>query len=458
MINIILFLLIVLILLLLLNTSSKESFEIKPRPIPDVGIPLANLNISSYNFQDKMTPIRFPMTEIVAFPYLDRKSYVDPNTVFDIEEWKSLISKINMKIPHTYQSRHSKDEVSAMTTNSYSAIMKTLKKEVTIVDYGFTELEGVDYRYFNDINRNNIDTRWIENMKKQVLSDVSEEFSKASMKLTQCQSSYNPCNLEITDWRILKLGVNKDTNFKIIEGQLLLSVINRPLLILLHYISSDESGYTLYTIYVEGLKDRADTQYQSQESTIMAYEGFINPPTNLLKLYPNPIVSDDVDISSYGTLIEPDYKYAKMVVDNNLQEQENMNETRCFGKLAMTKSECEAVIDPAGQPFKSIGVWDKECRKDEECPFYKANKNYPNSFGGCISGKCQMPYGITQISPLQYRDEENASCFGCKYKGVKCCNEQKDRNLYPNLKSPDYKFEGDELYREKYYYMLPKYF
>jgi len=256
----------------------------------------------------------------------------------------------------------------------------------------------------------------------------------------------------------LKLGVNKDTTAKIIEGQLLISVVNRPLLILIHYVASDELGYTLYTIYVEGLKDRADTQYQSIDSTITAYEGFISPPTNLLKLTPNPIVSEDKNISSYGSLVVPDYNYAKSIVDKNLKEQENMNEVRCFGKLAMTKSECEAVKDPAGNSFKSVGVWDKECRKDDECPFYKANKNYPNNFGGCNSGRCQMPYGIKQVSPLQYREEENASCFGCKDKGVKCCEEQKDRNLYPNLKSPDYKFEGDELYREKYYYMLPKYF
>ena len=123
--------------------------------------------------------------------------------------------------------------------------------------------------------------------------------------------------------------------------------------------------------------------------------------------------------------------------------------------MAMTKNECEAVYDPAGNPFKVVGVWDKECRKNEDCPFYKANKNYPNDYGGCIRGQCQMPKGIMQISPTKYRNEKDALCFGCKDGGLKCYEEQKDINKYPNLKSPDYKFGGDELLRQQYYYQLP---
>jgi hypothetical protein len=67
-----------------------------------------------------------------------------------------------------------------------------------------------------------------------------------------------------------------------------------------------------------------------------------------------------------------------------------------------------------------------------------------------------MPQGIQQISPLKYRNENKAYCYGCKDGGLKCCEAQKDRNEYSNLKSPDYKFEGDELLREKYYYMLSR--
>ena len=36
-----------------------------------------------------------------------------------------------------------------------------------------------------------------------------------------------------------------------------------------------------------------------------------------------------------------------------------------------------------------IGVYDTHCRTDKECPFYKANKNYPNNVQ--ISNKFYVP-------------------------------------------------------------------
>jgi hypothetical protein len=65
-----------------------------------------------------------------------------------------------------------------------------------------------------------------------------------------------------------------------------------------------------------------------------------------------------------------------------------------------------------------------------------------------------MPYGIKQVSPFKYREEDKAVCYRCKENDLNCCEEQKDRKKYINMKSPDYKFEGDELLRLQYYYML----
>ena len=38
-------------------------------------------------------------------------------------------------------------------------------------------------------------------------------------------------------------------------------------------------------------------------------------------------------------------------------------------------------------------TWDKPCLRNEDCPFYKKNMNYPNNFGQCINGFCEMPLG-----------------------------------------------------------------
>ena len=34
--------------------------------------------------------------------------------------------------------------------------------------------------------------------------------------------------------------------------------------------------------------------------------------------------------------------------------------------------------------------------KDSECPFYKSNKNYENTFGDCINGYCEVPIGLNK--------------------------------------------------------------
>jgi hypothetical protein len=448
-----LILLIVVIFLFILYLSPQinplyEHLIIDPAPRPDVGIPLGNLNITSFDFQNRLTPIRLPMTDIVPFPYLNGKPYVDPNSILNINEWKELVSQMNMKIPHTYKETYSKNDVNALGTNCYKNILRTGDKtNVVLTDYGFVENCGTQYNYFFKTEKSSVDLDWINRIKKEVLDDLGNIFKDKSFKLPQCKSEYNPCLLEEVDWRIIKLGSNPTTGNKIIEGQILFGVKERPLLLLLRYIASDENEYTLYTAYLDGIIDRSAREYENQ----------YKPYTPYMEYNPNPMLKKEkYDVSMGTPSFIPDKKKTEKIVDNMLDKFYEMNEPRCFGKMAMTKNECEAVYDPAGNPNKVVGVWDKECRKNEDCPFYKANKNYPNEFGGCIQGQCQMPQGIQQISPLKYRNENKAYCYGCKDGGLKCCEAQKDRNEYSNLKSPDYKFEGDELLREKYYYMLSR--
>lgn len=94
---------------------------------------------------------------------------------------------------------------------------------------------------------------------------------------------------------------------------------------------------------------------------------------------------------------------------------------------------------------KMPGVWDKQCIKNEDCPFYKKNTNYPNTRGGCINGFCEMPVNITRIGFTKYIDENNYRkynnqtinkpyCYNCKGNTNTCCDQQE---------SPDYAFEGD---------------
>lgn len=127
-----------------------------------------------------------------------------------------------------------------------------------------------------------------------------------------------------------------------------------------------------------------------------------------------------------------------------------------------TKTLCESSIDNYGRP-KQVGIYDKPCVKDEECPFYKSNKNYDNKYGGCINGKCQLPINMKNIGYhyYSYNKNYNPLCYGCNKNEKEynilssnvndCCEDQFDKKKYPNLKSPDYAFKDDTINRINYY-------
>ena len=101
--------------------------------------------------------------------------------------------------------------------------------------------------------------------------------------------------------------------------------------------------------------------------------------------------------------------------------------------------------------LKVSGIWDRECEKNEDCPFFKANKNYPNNFGGCKKGSCEVPLGMSLIGGTIPSKYSVPMCYNCpdkKFKSLKqdsdCCYKQKKNK---KLKSPDYMFDNDEKLR-----------
>ena len=96
---------------------------------------------------------------------------------------------------------------------------------------------------------------------------------------------------------------------------------------------------------------------------------------------------------------------------------------------------------------KVPGVWSPPCTRDEDCYFFKLNKNYKNNFGKCNRGKCELPLGVI---PIGYRDYIGEPlCHNCLNENVpsKCCESQQNDIIYPNLKGPDYAFKNDDIQR-----------
>jgi hypothetical protein len=125
-----------------------------------------------------------------------------------------------------------------------------------------------------------------------------------------------------------------------------------------------------------------------------------------------------------------------------------------------TREQCESIYDFYGR-FKPPGIFDRPCQNDEECLFYKGNKNYPNEFGKCgKDGKCQLPINMENLGfryfiPL---DKYKPLCYNCKTtkwnyltKTDRCCDEQQDKEKYPFLNGPDYAYDGDSEARYNEY-------
>ena len=157
-------------------------------------------------------------------------------------------------------------------------------------------------------------------------------------------------------------------------------------------------------------------------------------------------------------------------IENKYKESFKLdNQPACFNISAeaktpflpyINKDMCESSLDAFGK-LKPVGIFDKPCKKDDECPFYKANKNYDNDFGKCLNGKCQLPANMVNLGYHYFYSNENNNplCYNCKSKfynllnsdPADCCNDQFDKKKYPFLKSPDYAFEGDSLRRKNIY-------
>jgi hypothetical protein len=104
---------------------------------------------------------------------------------------------------------------------------------------------------------------------------------------------------------------------------------------------------------------------------------------------------------------------------------------------------CRGTIDPFGR-LKPPYTWDKPCQTDYDCPFFRANKNYQNNFGGCNMGYCEMPVGIRRKGFTQYEPTSSPRCHGCSpdVDPKQCCALQLLQGA-----SPDYAFSSDRFER-----------
>lgn len=144
----------------------------------------------------------------------------------------------------------------------------------------------------------------------------------------------------------------------------------------------------------------------------------------------------------------------KKIHDEAMKSYKCFHPSGVYGELPYYYNELDCVS--YHDEVKGVGVWDKPCKKDTDCPFYKANINYNNSFGGCNAEtkKCEMPLGIVRIGYRQYSKKHEPMCYNCDN-----IPESTDPDVPNNLDrhrccktqvNPDYMFEGDSSIRRQF--------
>ena len=165
----------------------------------------------------------------------------------------------------------------------------------------------------------------------------------------------------------------------------------------------------------------------------------------------------DVDL----TLLEPNSLKSKLQDKiMSISKNKQFDNHKCYGLINGVSQELPQYKNPIfcksyHPEINQNGIWDAPCQLSSECPFYKANVNYPNDFGKCIkdTGICEMPQGIIPIGFKKYGRIE-PDCYNCDTSLItnKCCGIQ-DKNIKKGLSkalSPDYIFMNDEAYRKQY--------
>jgi hypothetical protein len=304
------------------------------------------------------------------------------------------------------------------TSNNINKIINTIPLKKT--NYKYLEYNSYTNNYYNI-------TGYKFNEKK-ILIQIDNLFNylkpifinKSNLFYPKLCNNYTNCDLILQNKKVKVLGYNKVGN-QIIEGQILLKFNISSYSFLLDFAISNENNISLHYLKLAGI------------NLLNPYITFNkNSKLKFVQKKDTKIITDQV---------------RKYIKKNRRPDEIYKFSYNCFGRKAVNKGNCENLYYKTNEPKQHIGVWDKKCQKNTECPFYKANKNYENNFGKCNNGSCELPLGAIKVSPRKYRNDSTLMCHNCK-SGTDCCNDQNNKKLYPELKSPDYMFLGDHKIRK----------
>jgi hypothetical protein len=365
------------------------------------------------------------------------------------KKWQQIPNSISINGQHiiTYpliqhnNDKHYFNAKDELTNKQMNLILNKIifQPKFNIIKSNFKEVKQYDYDYYDGFSGVKINNNKIKEIILEIIKDINY-YSIILIDDNNYTFKYFIL-LQVQLIKILKSSINKKDSI-IIE---LLADL---------YRLDKSSGFQIYfeifiidnLIYI--LNAYVYGNFNEDQIKINP-----NDNDNLLKIYKNfPFFKKNLNDKN-GYLLDSNENKKKtvsienridilnkVIYDNNKIKYDNS--FKCFIGEGDDMHTCKSNKNIFNEK-KQNGIWDKPCIYNEECPFYKSNKNYKNEFGGCINGTCQMPKGIDTIGHHFYNNVDKAICHNCKSINFNCCEEQKNRKKYPNLKSPDYAFSND---------------
>ena len=176
--------------------------------------------------------------------------------------------------------------------------------------------------------------------------------------------------------------------YKIIEIKYLNNDPNIPVYIIQISLYRESDLYMNTLGYVGYIKDNKIMIVNVEFIGINATDNFL-----LAQKYNDQDIKQEIINYNFSNkpVLEKDPSAIVQLTKNHMESYKIKNQYACFNlnydpELKneyilpyYSRESCESGTDPYGRP-KAYGVYDKPCDKNEECPFYKLNKNYDNEF------------------------------------------------------------------------------
>ena len=345
----------------------------------------------------------------------------------------------NIYFPFNYQYSDnfyfSKSEISNKTMDKILTKNIDFKKRNKYQQLNFSQIKEYKYDYYSGFTGYKINNEIV----RECILDVVNKINRTTFKDTP-QNNTVYFLFILVDFQIIKVSSHQE-------------ILNIETLIDL-YRFEKASGFQIYLeMYID--KNEIIINKMSVSGNFNEDNIKINPFQNesnvqLYKEYPyyTPNINNQ-----NGYLLDSNEKKKKTLsvneniklLENRLNKGKNVkydNSFKCINSTGDNLYDCISDKNIIGEK-KKPGVWDRPCLFDIECPFYKANKNTENNFGGCVNGTCQMPLGVKNVGHHFYTDLDRAVCYNCIDKEY-CCQDQLNLKKYSKLKSPDYAFKNDK--------------